>query len=146
MTLALERCELWHNGEDAYATVFATPDRRHTRVNLPIPSSSCSAWLRHTWYAETGCVASEQAVERVAHTLAARARYDGPERPTGVRVGTHEGLVYVDLADRDGRAIAIGPDGWRVVTDCPVRFLRQRGMESLPIPRRGGSLESLRRS
>ncbi|HBI47064.1 MAG TPA: hypothetical protein DDY78_30055, partial [Planctomycetales bacterium] len=35
-------------------------------------------------------------------------------------------------------------DGWRVVADAPVRFIRRRGMLALPEPVCGGSVEELR--
>ena len=42
------------------------------------------------------------------------------------------------------RAVDIGPDGWRVVGEPPVRFRRPAGLLPLPIPQRGGSLGELR--
>jgi hypothetical protein len=35
-------------------------------------------------------------------------------------------------------------DGWRVITDPPVRFRRSRALQPLPEPKRGGSLDALR--
>ena len=61
-----------------------------------------------------------------------------------IRVAEHDGRLYLDLADEHWRAVAIGPDGWRVL-GCPlVRFRRPPGMLALPIPERGGSIEALR--
>ena len=39
--------------------------------------------------------------------------------------------------------IEIGPDGWRVVSEMPVRFRRAAGMLPLPVPQKGSSLEAL---
>jgi hypothetical protein len=41
------------------------------------------------------------------------------------------------------RAVDIGPDGWRVIGYPPVRFRRPAGMLPLPVPQRGGSIESV---
>jgi hypothetical protein len=59
------------------------------------------------------------------------------------RVAEHDGRIYLDLADKEWRAVQIGPDGWQVVTSPPVRFRRAAGMLPLPVPQRGGSIESL---
>src|SRR5262249_39527767 len=59
--------------------------------------------------------------------------FDGPERAVNTRVAEHAGRLYLDLADEHWRAVAIGPDGWRVLGCPPVRFRRAAGM--LP-PRR----------
>ena len=40
--------------------------------------------------------------------------------------------------------VEVNAEGWRVVTDPPVRFVRPRGMLPLPVPGRDGSLSDLR--
>jgi hypothetical protein len=47
------------------------------------------------------------------------------------------------LADRDWRAVEIGPHGWKVVAEPPVRFRRLAGLLPLPMPQPGGSLDEL---
>ena len=51
-----------------------------------------------------------------------------------LRVGGHDGKIYLDLADQDWRVVEIDADGWRVVEDSPVRFIRRKGMRALPVP------------
>jgi hypothetical protein len=75
--------------------------------------------------------------------LEARAQFDGPERAIHIRVAQHEGRIYLDLADYRWQAVEIGPDGWRIITHPPVRFRRAAGMLPLPMPERGGSIETL---
>jgi len=41
--------------------------------------------------------------------------------------------------------VEIDADGWRIVTDAPVRFRRTKGMLALPTPVDGGTLMTLRR-
>ena len=43
---------------------------------------------------------------------------------TDVRLAEYDGRTYLDLADKDWRAVQIGPEGWQVVTSPPVRFRR----------------------
>ena len=59
------------------------------------------------------------------------------------RLAEHDGLIYLDLADEFWRCVEIGPNGWRIAEDPPVRFRRSAGMQPLPFPVRGGSIESL---
>jgi hypothetical protein len=52
--------------------------------------------------------------------------------------------VYLDLGDPTWRAVEVTADGWRVVTDPPVRFRRGRALLALPVPMPGGTLDALR--
>jgi hypothetical protein len=99
--------------------------------------------LRRRYYEATRDAPSAAALNSTLNLLEARAQFDGPERLVHVRVAEHEGHVYLDLADQAWRAIDIGPDGWRVMGEPPVRFRRPAGMLPLPIPQRGGTLEQL---
>jgi hypothetical protein len=76
--------------------------------------------------------------------IEAKAYFDAPERRVHIRVGGHEGRLYLDLCYEDWRAIEIGTDGWRVIDNPPLRFRRAAGMQSLPAPVPGGSVETLR--
>ena len=62
-----------------------------------------------------------------------------------VRVGEHDGAVYLDLCNDAWEAVEIASDGWRVVSEPPVRFRRAKGMESLPRPVKGGDLADFTR-
>ena len=73
--------------------------------------------------------------------LEARAQFDAPEHEVHVRVAGHDDCIYIDLADRDWRAIEIDQDGWRIVDSPPVYFRHSSGMKSLPEPVTGGSLK-----
>jgi hypothetical protein len=47
------------------------------------------------------------------------------------------------LADEFWRCAEIGGNGWRIAEDSPVRCRRSAGMQPLPLPVRGGSIEAL---
>ena len=114
------------------------------RETWPVRSPRFRAWLRRRYYEATGDALSAAALNAALNLLEARAQFDGPERTVHVRVAEHEGRIYLDLADQAWRAVEIGPDGWRVVGEPPVRFRRPAGLLPLPIPQRGGSLGELR--
>src|SRR6185437_6218954 len=70
--------------------------------------------------------------------------FDAPERVTHFRVGGLDGRLYLDLGDETWRAVEIDATGWRVIDNPPVRFRRAAGLQALPAPVAGGSVEALR--
>jgi hypothetical protein len=68
--------------------------------------------------------------------------FDGPMRAVHLRVAEQDGRVYLDLAEDHWRAVEIDADGWRVIPCPPVTFRRTPGMLPLPVPARGGSIET----
>ena len=76
--------------------------------------------------------------------IEAKAHFDAPEREIYVRVGGLDGRLYLDLGDETWRAVEIDVTGWRVIDNPPVRFRRAAGMQPLPMPVRGGSVDALR--
>jgi hypothetical protein len=75
--------------------------------------------------------------------LGAQAQFDSPQLKVSVRLAEQDGLIYLDLADEFWRCVEIGATGWRIAEDPRVRFRRSAGMQPLPLPVRGGSIESL---
>jgi len=55
-----------------------------------------------------------------------------------MRMAYNEGRIYIDMCDSEWRAIEITPEAWSVVSQSPVRFIRNRGMKALPTPIHGG--------
>jgi hypothetical protein len=128
---------------DPNGTAFADLAIDGHRETWPIRSRQFRHWLRRRYYEETGGAASAETIRSAVDLLEARAQFDAPERAVHVRLAEHDGRTYLDLGDKDWRAVQIGPDGWQVVTSPPVRFRRAAGMLPLPIPQRGGSIEAL---
>lgn len=123
---------------------FATIPVDEHRETHPIRSLAFKSWLRQRYWTASEQPAGQAAMSDAVETLAARAEYDGRQLPVWVRVGSFDGRLYLDLANDRWDVVEIGPDGWRLVTDPPVRFRRSATMEALPVPARGGSLAELR--
>lgn len=133
--------ELFHTADGAgYADIRITGHRE----TWPIRSKGCRDWLRRTYYESERSAPNGEALKSAIETIEARARYDGGQRDVFLRVGQHEDRIYLDLADADWRVVEIGPDGWRIVPEPPVRFRRAAGMLPLPVPMTEGSLEALK--
>ncbi|MBX6754582.1 MAG: hypothetical protein IRY86_10145 [Thermorudis peleae] len=132
--------ELWHTPDDEpWATIPAGDHHEH----WPLASRAFRTWLQRALYERYGELAHHQAVADAIDALSGRALFEGAEHPVFVRVAEHAGALYLDLADEQWRAVEITADGWRVVTNPPVRFRRPRGLQPLPVPERGGSLARL---
>ena len=132
--------EVFHSAGGVAFADFITDGHRET---WPIRSKCFRTWVRRCYYLSTGAVPSASAIGSTLDLLEARAQFDAPERVVNIRLAEHAGRLYLDLADEHWRAVAIGPDGWRVL-GCPqVRFRRSPGMLPLPVPERGGSIEIL---
>ena len=113
------------------------------RETWPLRSKRFQAWLRQQYYERTWDAPSPAALNAALNVLEAQAQFDGPQRKVSVRLAEQDGLIYLDLADEFWRCVEIGPNGWRIAEDPPVRFRRSAGMQPLPLPVRGGSIESL---
>ena len=134
--------DLWH---DPDGTAWATVEVRGHREHYRIRSKGFRTWLRRRFYEEEARSASSQAVQDAVENLCGQAEFDGEEHRVHLRVAEHRGALYLDLGDESWSAVEITSDGWQVIPDPPIKFLRRDGMLPLPHPARGGDLEDLRR-
>jgi hypothetical protein len=133
--------ELYHDaGGDAYATVPIGAHQETWRVR----SKSCKLWLWGLYHQHQQRQPNAQAVADALCGLESRALFDGGEHAVHIRTAEHAGKVYIDLCDDAWRAVEVDDDGWRVVTNPPVRFRRAKAMLALPTPVNGGRLDELR--
>jgi hypothetical protein len=131
---------LWHTPDGrAYASLPVAGHREHHEVK----SRGIRDWLTREFYADHGKPPTGEAMQGALGVLRAQALFDGPEEAASVRCAAAGDAYFLDLCDPPWRAVAIRPDCWGV-SDPPVRFRRPPGLQALPEPRRGGSLELLR--
>ena len=115
-----------------------------------LESGAFRGWLIDGYSATCHEVPSDWAIRRVLGASRPRRRSDGGTSSIFIRVGrdgTGHGDppdFYLDLGDRSGQAVRIGPEGWSLVGDHCVHFQRPTGYLALPEPSRGGSIELLR--
>lgn len=136
--------ELFHTPDgNAYATVTVNGHKETWPVSSR-GSGPFRNWLRRIFFEKHGKPAGSQALQDAIGVLEAKAQFDGPEYPVFTRVAEHDGKVYIDLANDAWEAVEISPMGWRVISNCPVKFKRSKGMLPLPHPEAGGSIEELK--
>ena len=123
---------------------YADFDINGHRETWPIRSKGFSRWLARAFYEETHSAAGSEALQSALNVIEAKANYDAIECEAHVRVARLHGNIYIDLCGPTWNAVEIGPYGWRIVDEPPVRFRRASGALELPAPERGGSIDDLR--
>ena len=136
-----QETELFHSPD---ATGFADLQVSAHRETWPVRTKGFRRWLARRFFESTGGAPNSEALQSALNVIEAKAHFDGPEREVHIRVGGLDGKLYLDLGDEAWRAVEVGADGWRIVDNPPVRFRRAAGMQPLPTPTRGGSVETLR--
>ena len=133
--------ELFHTPEgDAYATVEVNNHKETWRIK----AKGFRLWLQRRFYEKTKTSANSQALQDALGALEGKALFEGPDKAVYSRLAEVNGKIYLDLTNEKWEVVEITPTGWQVVANPPVKFRRSRGMESLPHPIPGGSLNELR--
>ena len=137
-----QKAELFHSPD---ATAFADLMVNGHRETWPIRTKGFRRWLARCFFEATGNAPNSEALQSALNVIEAKAYFDGPEREVHIRIGGLADRLYLDFGDETWWAVEIDSGGWRVVNEPPVRFRRAAGMQALPAPQPGGSIETLRR-
>lgn len=142
--LAQLSAEFFH---DADNNCYCTARIKDHSETFRLDSRACGAWLRGLYFHETGEAISNDGFARVLNQLQSVALYTGVERETFLRLTGVGDRVYLDLCDPSWRIVEIKSDGWKVLaaSEAPVRFIRKRAMQALPLPVSGGDVSELRK-
>ena len=136
-----QSAELFHSPD---GSGFADIDINGHRETWPVRTKGFRRWLARLFYEATQGAPSSEALQSALNVIEAKAHFDAPERIVHVRVGGLDDRLYLDLGDEAWRAVEIDTAGWRVIDNPPVRFRRAAGMQPLPMPVPGGSVDTLR--
>lgn len=134
--------EFFHCGQDAYATL---PIGTHVET-VRIDAKAFRDYLAKRFYAATDKAPNAEAISSARNVFRARAMHEGTEHPVHIRVAEHDGHYYIDRCDTAWTVTKINANGWTTIpnSECPVKFVRKPGMEALPEPKHGGSINDLR--
>jgi hypothetical protein len=133
--------EFFHTPNDeAYSTIQIGSHHE----TLAIRSNQFALLLRKRFYEEYGTALNKQSVDEAVNTLESKALFGGEKREVYIRIAEYGDAIYVDLCNENWEVVEITAMGWRVVSDPPVRFRRSKGMQPLPSPVQGGSIDELR--
>ncbi len=138
--------DLFHDGS---LEPFAFLQDKGTWKTWPVNSGGFKRWLIRAYRERTKRLAGAEPLKTALRTIETTAIDERPERPVHTRAAVLDGTTYIDLANKKGQVLEVGPGGWRVVEDYPVRFLHLPGLLPLPVPVQiplpvDGPLEELR--
>src|ERR1017187_3449216 len=120
---------------DAYANI----EGRDGNQLLPVRGAAFKGFLAETEFDRSGRVPGSETIRAALTIIESRARR-GRRVSLANRVARGEdGAIWLDMADKNGRAIRITSDGWDFVDRPPPLFRRYAHQQPLPIPVRGGN-------
>ncbi|MDR3430048.1 bifunctional DNA primase/polymerase, partial [Silvimonas sp.] len=128
-------------GNDGYVRMAVGDHKEVWRVDSRSPK--VREILTHRFLTQRGRAPSREALNTVIDTVLAKCSM-GPRTAVNVRFARSREVIYLDMADDQWRAIEVTKDGWQVVKEPPVLFRRGAGARPLPVPVKGGTLDSLR--
>ena len=141
--------DLWH---DKDGNTFATVLINGHKENSAIKSSAFYNWLTSE-YGERNPIRlgnkicplapSAQPLKEAINALNAKAA-KGSEHQAAVRVAGHNALIYLDLGTPDWSVVEVSANGWQIILNPPICFVRPAGFRPLPVPVQGGSIGELR--
>ena len=140
--IARAESELFH---DADSEPYAHAKVGAHRETYSVHGTTFSQWLRQLYFKKHKVSVNTNSMTQALATIAMLAVCEGPEISVHARLAEHLGAIYIDLGDKDWRAVKVTAAGWEVVANPPVRFVRSRSMRPLPLPVKGGSIELLRK-
>lgn len=136
--------ELFHtHDKTAYAVI---KQENHSEVHS-LGEHKCRLakhFLSDAYHEKTGKIPNEQAIQSALTILRGTAILHNHEEAIYKRIAGHNGKVYIDLSDPDWSVVEVTEEGWKVILDSPVRFLRSDASLPLPIPQRGGNMDDFR--
>ncbi len=138
--------ELFHTPGRHDAEAYATITDGQCRETYSVRGRAFRYWVIKRYREKYQSSPSSQGLNDGLNSIAASAVHDGDAHRVHVRVAGDHDATWLDLADDTGRAVHVDASGWRVVpgSEVPVRFLRRGGMQALPEPVHGGSIDELR--
>jgi len=111
----------------------------------PLRSKFFKQWLVRHYYEQTEKSPNNEALRQALNVIEAKAVFDGPEIKLSLRVAEHEGALWYDLANDAWQAVKIAADGWDVLNEPPILFKRYKNTAAQVLPKRGGSLDLLKK-
>jgi hypothetical protein len=90
-----------------------------------------------------GWMLTDKAFKEASHLLSAEAARN--PRDVSLRVGVVGASLFVDIGDSSEEVIEVSSNGWAIVKDSPIPFLRTPLTRPMDRPRRGGNVEDLYR-
>jgi len=135
-----EQLEKFHDSNGKAYVVL--PINAHREI-WPMKSKKFRDWLSSQYYKLSKTGTDRSSVNDALSTLVAMAIDEGIERQVYFRVAGDNNRIFIDLCDKAWRVIEVDADGWRILDESPIMFIRNKGMVALPEPEVGGCINHL---
>lgn len=135
--LSKKECTLWH---DADGNAFVTVQNDDHKENWPIQSNQFKSMLRSKLYNAWGKAIRTEYMEQATALLEQEAKR-GALFPTAIRLAGHNNKVYLDLCNEQWQVVEVDSDGYRIIENPPIKFVRKKAMRALPVPTDSCSLD-----
>lgn len=132
---------LFHTEDEEAFAQFQVNEHLETRA---IRSKGFTLWLTKEFYEKYSKPPSSQALKDTLSVLEANALFDSRQDRVFTRIAEYDNAIYVDLCNENWEAVQITEDGWKVVVNPPVKFVRSKIMTELPKPVNGGDINELK--
>ena len=141
ITLARSRCQFMHDAQREPYAVFEVAGARQVYGVL---SSGFGDYLSHAYYCERDRAPAESSLKVALATLRGQAQFEGETCEVFTRIAKTEAGYWLDLCNDAWQCVQVTATGWIVVAgDGAPLFTRSSSMRPLPLPERGGALDSL---
>lgn len=108
-----------------------------------IKSKKFQSWIIQNYLAIYQKIPRKQSIVESLLGIESIALFNGNKHPTHLRRAKDEDCIYLDLCNEKGEIIKIDKQGWKIIKDCPIKFVRTNNMLSLPSPKRDGKINDL---
>lgn len=124
--------ELFHdNDNDVYTSLLY----KGIKKTFKVYSEDFRRILTSLLFELTGTGANAASMNTALETLSAKAQFRGKKHIVYRRVANLGSKMYVDICDDQWRVIEIDQEGWRIIENSPVKFVRGKYSQSLVIPK-----------
>lgn len=140
--IAMQYAEFFNSeNEEVYATVKVNDKKENYNVN----DSRFKNFLRMNYYKIFKKPIGGVILKETIDTITAIESFNLKNyQNTYIRIaGSKNNTIYIDLGSPNREVVEVNRDGWKIINDSPVKFIRPRTMKALPNPSKYGSISSL---
>ena len=117
--------------------------RSNVLATLRLRSREVKTWLAGLLWKTEEKAPNQEALGSAINVLEALCQ-DGTEYKLYNRIALGEdGSIWIDMADKDWRAIHVTKEGWQVISNPPILFRRYSHQKAMPEPVEGGDVNEI---
>lgn len=120
---------------------YISIDKSSHSETWPLDSSGFFEWLEYFAYQKLGKSPSENTLRAVVATLQGQAKHEGELHDVYRRCAPYENGYLLDLTNDKWRVVNIQPEGWEILDESPVKFIRSNTAIAYPVPTDGNFSE-----